>query len=43
MAIKTLDEYLETITNDDTWARMLDVLVWVGLTDPELELRIAWS
>ena len=43
MAIKTLDEYLETITNDDNWAQMLDVLVWVGLTDPELELRIAWS
>ena len=43
MAIKTLDEYLETITNDDNWARMLDVLVWVGLTDPELELRIAWN
>jgi hypothetical protein len=43
MAIKTLDEYLETITNDDNWARMLDVLVWVGLTYPELELRIAWN
>ena len=41
MAISTLDEYLETIPNDDNRARMADVLVWVGLTCPELELRIA--
>ena len=43
MAIKTLDEYLETIPNADNRARMVDVLVWVGLTYPELELRIAWN
>ena len=43
MAIKTLDEYLETIPNDDNRARMVDVLVWVGLTYPELERRIAWN
>ena len=43
MAISTLDEYLATIPNDDNRARMLDVLVWVGLTYPELELRIAWN
>lgn len=43
MAIKTLDEFLATIPNDDNRARMLDVLVWVGLTYPELELRIAWN
>ena len=43
MAISTLDEYLETIPNDDNRARMVDVLVWVGLTYPELELRIAWN
>ena len=43
MAIKTLDEHLETIPNDDNRARMVDVLVWVGLTYPELELRIAWN
>lgn len=43
MAIKTLDEYLETIPDDDNRARMVDVLVWVGLTYPELELRIAWN
>lgn len=43
MAIKTLDEYLETIPNDDNRARMVDVLVWVGLTYPELELHIAWN
>ena len=43
MAIKTLDEYLETIPSDDNRARMVDVLVWVGLTYPELELRISWN
>ena len=43
MAISTLDEYLATIPNDDNRARMVDVLVWVGLTYPELELRIAWN
>ena len=43
MAIKTLDEYLETIPNDHNRARMVDVVVWVGLTYPELELRIAWN
>lgn len=43
MAIKTLDEFLTTIPNDDNRARMVDVLVWVGLTYPELELRIAWN
>lgn len=43
MAISTLDEYLETIPNDDNRARMVDVLVWVGLTYPELELRIVWN
>ena len=43
MAISTLDGYLETIPNDDNRARMVDVLVWVGLTYPELELRTAWN
>ena len=43
MAISTLDEYLATIPDDDNRARMVDVLVWVGLTYPELELRIAWN
>ena len=43
MAISTLDEYLATIPNDDNRARMVDVLVWVGLTYPELELHIAWN
>ena len=43
MAISTLDEYLATIPNDDNRARMVDVLVWVGFTYPELELRIAWN
>ena len=43
MAIKTLDEYVATIHDDDNRARMVDVLVWVGLTYPELELRIAWN
>lgn len=43
MAISPLDEYLATIPNDENRARMVDVLVWVGLTYPELELRIAWN
>lgn len=43
MAIKTLDEFLATIPDDDNRERMVDVLVWVGLTYPELELRIAWN
>ena len=43
MAISTLDEYLATIPNDANRARMVDVLVRVGLTYPELELRIAWN
>ena len=43
MAISTLDEYLATIPNDDNRERMVDVVVWVGLTYPELELRIAWD
>lgn len=43
MAISTLDEYLETIPNDRNRARIVEVLVWVGLTYPELELRIAWN
>lgn len=43
MAITTLDEFLATIPDDDNRARMVDVLVWVGLTYPELELRIAWN
>ena len=43
MAIKTLVEFLATIPDDDNRARMVDVLVWVGLTYPELELRIAWN
>jgi len=43
MAIKTLDEFLPTIPDDDNRERMVDVVVWVGLTYPELELRIAWN
>ena len=43
MAISPLDEYLETIPDDDNRERMVDVLVWVGLTYPELELRIEWN
>ena len=43
MAIKTLDEYLATITNDDNRARMVEVLKWVAERYPELELRIAWN
>ncbi|WP_448750264.1 iron chaperone [Actinomyces sp.] len=43
MAIKTLDEFLATIPDDDNRERMVDVLVWVGFTFPELKLRIAWN
>ena len=43
MAIKTLDEFLATIPDDDNRERMVDVLVWVGFTYPELKLRIAWN
>ncbi|WP_315311427.1 DUF1801 domain-containing protein [uncultured Actinomyces sp.] len=43
MAIKTLDEYLETIPNDDNRARMVEVLNWVTECYPELELCIAWN
>ena len=43
MAISPLDEYLATIPDDDNRERMVDVLVWVGLTYPELKLRIAWN
>ena len=43
MAIKTLDEFLATIPNDDNRARMVEVLDWVTQHYPELELRIAWN
>ena len=43
MAIKTLDEYLATIPNDDNRARMAEALNWVAKRYPELELRIAWN
>ena len=43
MAISTLDEFLATIPDDDNRERMADVVVWVGLTYPELKLRIEWN
>ena len=43
MAIKTLDEFLATIPNDNNRARMVEVLDWVAQHYPELELRIAWN
>ena len=43
MAIKTVDEFLATIPNDDNRARMVEVLNWVAERYPELELRIAWN
>ena len=42
VAIETLDEFLAAIP-DDNRERMVDVLVSVGLTYPELKLRIAWN
>ena len=41
MAIKTLDEFLATIHDADNRERMVDVVVWVGLTYPKLESGIA--
>lgn len=43
MAIKTLDKFLATIPDNDNRERMVDVVVWVVLTYPELKLRIAWN
>ena len=43
MAIKTLEEFLATIPNDDNRARMVEVLNWVAKRYPELLLRIAWN
>ena len=43
MAISTMDEYLETIPNDDNRARMVEALNWVAEHHPELELRITWN
>ena len=43
MALKTLDEFLDTIPQDDKRDRMVEVLDWVASTYPQLELRIAWS
>ncbi|MDO5049392.1 MAG: iron chaperone [Actinomycetaceae bacterium] len=43
MAIKTLDEYLQTIPDADNRERMVSVLDWVKETYPDLELRIAWN
>ena len=43
MAIKTLDEFLATIPDNDNRARMVEVLDWVAQHYPELELRIAWN
>lgn len=39
----TLGEFLTTIPDADNRARMVDVLVWVGLTYPELKLRMTWN
>jgi len=43
MAITTLDEFLSTIPSADNRERMVDVVVWVGLTYSEPELCIAWN
>ena len=40
VTIETLDELLAAIP-DDNRERMVGVVVWVGLTYSELELRIA--
>ena len=43
LAIKTLDEFLATIPDDDNRERMVEVLDWAAQHYPELELRIAWN
>ena len=43
MALKTLEEFLDTIPQGEKRDRMVEVLDWVASTYPELELRIAWS
>ncbi len=43
MAIKTVDEYLATITVAEHRERMIQVLEWVKSTYPALELKVAWN
>lgn len=43
MALKTLDEFLDTIPVDAHRERMVEVLKWVHATYPDLGLRIAWN
>lgn len=43
MAISTLEEFLDTIPNEDNRARMVEVLDWVKENYPQLDLRIAWN
>lgn len=43
MAIKTLDEFLDTVPEGDKRDRMIEVLDWVKTTYPQLELQIKWN
>lgn len=43
MAIKTSDEYLQTIPDPENREKMVKVLDWVTEQYPELEMRIAWN
>ena len=41
--MKTFDEYLATIPNEENRAKIQDILQWIGQEFPQLETRIAWS
>mgnify|MGYP000921583182 FL=1 len=41
--MKTFDEYLATIPNEENRAKIQDILQWIGQEFPQLEARIAWS
>ncbi len=41
--MSTLDEYLNTLTDDSHRQRVVTVLHWVKESFPTLELRIAWN
>lgn len=43
MALKTLEEFLDTIPEGDKRNRMIEVLDWVASSYPQLEMRIAWN
>lgn len=43
MTMDTLQEFFETIPNDDHRARFQEVVDWTGRTFPDLEMAIKWN